>query len=220
MTCPSCGTTNPAGVEFCEVCGAPLAPRATPAADAPDPGRKRRTLYDPGPARNDPAPDDVFVNPPPPRPNFDAADPFRGSLRPAAPPPAPPPTPAPAETRNRTVYDAPPTAAPAQGLRGVLVVTGASLRLVPLGPGRTSLGRDADNDVVLEDSKVSGTHGFLYLKDDGASFIDVSRNGSVVDGEPILGEPRPLRHGSVLGLGGARCVILLVPDDAATALLG
>jgi pSer/pThr/pTyr-binding forkhead associated (FHA) protein len=100
----------------------------------------------------------------------------------------------------------------------VLWIAGPNPRLVPLGTGRTTLGRDPDNDVILEDDRVSGTHGFVFLKPDGAHYIDASRNGSVVDGEPILGESRPLRHGSVVALGGARVALLLVPAETVAAL--
>lgn len=224
--CASCSTNNPAGTEFCEVCGAPLgtAPRGrTELGAPPDAARKSRTLYDPGPSRPEPAPTDAFTNAGSTRSRFDPQDPFKSSIvsrsprvEPPAAPPQPParglsdaPTPA-RSLRHKTVLHAP--VADTSALRGVLCIyEGESVRLVPLVYGRTALGRDEDSDVALDDPNISGSHAFIYVKDEGCTFIDVSRNGSVVDGRPLMGESATLRHGSVLQLGEIRLQLLTVP---------
>jgi len=222
LTCAECGADNPAGTEFCEVCGTPMLQRGkarTAMAPPPDAARKSRTLYDPGPAKPEPSPSDVFTQSAPRRAGFDPSDPFKSSIvsnAPAVAPPRPSPAaPGPVATprRQKTVLQA---ETPVQrDLGAVLCVHGASLQLVPLFGGRTAIGRDESADVVLDDPNVSGNHGFLFLKGDGASYIDVSRNGSIVDGAALMGDTAALRHGSVLQLGETRCVLLLVPNDAA-----
>ena len=87
-------------------------------------------------------------------------------------------------------------------------------RLHALRVGRNTVGRDPDQDVQVEDGRVSGRHGFLFIKESGeASFMDVSTNGSVVNGAPLHGEVAELEHGAVLKLGGAAMILLLVPPQ-------
>ncbi|MFT6820374.1 MAG: hypothetical protein ACJATT_004199 [Myxococcota bacterium] len=221
MTCGACGTANPAGTEFCEVCGMTLgAPaRGKTAMAAPlDAARKSRTLYDPGPAKPEPSPSDVFANPAPPRAAFDPQDPFKSSIVSNAPPaPAAKPVVAakPAPRRQATVLQGP--APEAKDITGVLCVyQGGDVRLVPLASGRTGLGRDAGSDICIDDTNISGSHAFIYMRESGVSFIDVSRNGSIVDGIPLMGEDAPLHHGSVIELGQTRCILLVVPPESLT----
>jgi FHA domain len=76
-------------------------------------------------------------------------------------------------------------------------------RLLELEPGRLTVGRDLGCDVCLaDDEEVSRLHAELervgshwVLADHG-----LSRNGSFVNGERLLGE-RPLRDGDVLRFG-------------------
>ncbi len=227
MTCGACGTANPAGTEFCEVCGMGLGPPArgkTAMAAPPDAARKSRTLYDPGPGKPEPSPSDVFANPAPPRAAFDPQDPFKSSIV-SNPAPAPVATRAPAkqapakrtpaQQRQATILQGP--AAEARDLNGVLCVhEGGQVRLIPLASGRTAIGRDASSDICIDDSNISGSHAFIYMRESGASFIDVSRNGSIVDGTPLMGEDAPLNHGSVIELGQTRCVLLVVPPESRT----
>lgn len=221
MTCAACGANNPAAIEFCEVCGAPTGTpvrRKTELASPPDAGRKGRTLYDPGPPRPEASPSDVFAHPAEPRSRFDPQDPFKSSIVPGAvplPARAPATAAAPAapvkSIRHATVLRGP--APVPSDLRGVLCIASAGeIRLVPLMAGRTAIGRDDGMDVQIDDPNVSGSHAFLYVRDSGCSFIDVSRNGSIVDGAPIMGEDAAIVHGTVIELGQVRCTVLLMPS--------
>jgi hypothetical protein len=193
--------------------GAPVRGKTAMAAP-PDAARKSRTLYDPGPAKPEPSPSDVFASPAPPRAAFDPQDPFKSSIVANA-PAAPVAKRTVAKKRQATVLQGP--AAQAKELSAVLCVhEGGQVRLVPLAAGRTAIGRDASSDVSIDDSNVSGSHAFIYMRESGASFIDVSRNGSIVDGVPLMGEDAPLNHGSVIELGETRCVLLVVPPESRT----
>ncbi len=69
-----------------------------------------------------------------------------------------------------------------------------------------SLGRGADNDVVLADASVSEEHARLRLAGGVWLLRDLgSVNGSWVDGEPVHGE-LPLASGSSIRLGTAELV--------------
>jgi pSer/pThr/pTyr-binding forkhead associated (FHA) protein len=81
-----------------------------------------------------------------------------------------------------------------------------------LRAGRNIIGRTADCDVCLEDGRVSAQHAFLFVRQEDASYIDVSSNGSKVEGRALQGEQVSLKHGAALELGGTRLVLLLVPE--------
>lgn len=238
MNCPRCQHPNPDGERYCEICGVDLsgvaiAPRAPappppPPPAVPNPHAKRRTLYDPGPAAPPPqAPlpgaDEVFSRSLPPRPALDPNNPFGVSaarataVGPATAPPQPPPAPRPAASpaaSPRTIVERPAGAAtPSAQVRGALLDPRYG-RLHALRLGRNTVGRDPDQDVQVEDGRVSGRHGFLFIKESGeASFMDVSTNGSVVNGVALHGEVAELSHGAVLKLGGAALIVLLVPPQ-------
>lgn len=211
------------------------------AAVVSGPGEKRRTMYEPSsqPSRRPPA-DDFFGNPPPSRPPLrDPEDPFAQSLRPAtakpAPPasapsrPAPPPaapraswgaaTPQPPAPKNRTIIENP--ASPAAGgqrrVRGALFCyTGPDDpgSILPLYDGRNSMGRNDDRDVVLADGRISGEHGFLYVRKERHTYVDTSSNGSRVDGQIVYGEQLEVRSGTVLEIGGMRLILVIISPDA------
>ncbi|MCK6525988.1 FHA domain-containing protein, partial [Myxococcota bacterium] len=127
----------------------------------------------------------------------------------------PPPPPRAAAPSPRTIVERP-AGAPAQSaqVRGALLDPRYG-RLHALRAGRNTVGRDPDQDVQVEDGRVSGRHGFLFIKESGeASFMDVSTNGSVVNGVALHGEVAELAHGAVLRLGGASLILLLVPAQA------
>lgn len=228
MRCPACHNTNLAHAAECEFCGHALSPAAaTPRATvfergsgAPDPV-KRRTVYEPprAPAVAEAPPVDPFAAAVRRAP-VDPADPFRGPARPTITPESlgdPSPTP-----RRPTLHGAAVAGAarptPARPV-GVLLVM-----LRPDDPGvahilregRTTIGREEGHDVRLDDAHVSGLHGFVFASPGGARFIDVSTNGSRVDGAVCHGAQVDLRAGSVLALGGARLVfspLAPVPAD-------
>jgi predicted component of type VI protein secretion system len=81
-----------------------------------------------------------------------------------------------------------------------------------LREGRNKLGRDGGCDIVVQDARASGDHAYLFVGDDGsASLTDVSRNGTLVDGNPIQGGTARLDHGSVVQIGAVRLTVLLTP---------
>ncbi len=80
-------------------------------------------------------------------------------------------------------------------------------RSVALGPGRTTVGRDPDSEVHIDDEAVSWHH--LEIESRGgvlmATDLD-SRNGTALNGE-ALDRPRRLRDGDTLTVGPARLEI-------------
>ncbi|MFE8596619.1 FHA domain-containing protein [Archangium violaceum] len=218
-------------------------PVSAPAPQPPQPAnphQKRHTVFEPDPAAPPPPPAprgaDFFANPPPPRPTFDPRDPFAAASIPptrlsatvpasapaAMPPPPPSPAPAPAAAaprpKARTIVDMGGSETPAAtGLvRGALFEYRGPTdpgRVHPLRAGRNVLGRNADCDVVLDDGRVSGQHAFLFIRAEDASFIDVSSNGSIVNGAVVHGEQIVLQNQSVITLGGTTLVLVIVPEQ-------
>ncbi len=241
MNCPECGNPNQPNATECEYCGASLqagsAPRKTQLdrnAPPPDPA-KRRTVFEPGPVV---APvggppvvpprglaDDPFSSPPRSRPVYDPADPFRAAISPdhgsRPSPPAPPVPPAPAgqpvASKHATVLERP--AAAQRRPAGVLTAfTGPEDNgtVYVLFEGRNTLGRDESQEVRLADGRVSSQHGFVFVRADGASFIDVSTNGTLVDGKIVHGQQVELTSGTVLRLGDTAVIftrLAPVPTD-------
>jgi hypothetical protein len=87
---------------------------------------------------------------------------------------------------------------------GTLAVGGVEHRL----DGVLSIGRDAANALVLEDTTVSREHARLEFADGRWLLEDLgSANGTFVNGERIpFGARRPLRHGDRIGVGAAELV--------------
>jgi pSer/pThr/pTyr-binding forkhead associated (FHA) protein/uncharacterized membrane protein YhaH (DUF805 family) len=57
-----------------------------------------------------------------------------------------------------------------------------------LKPGRNSIGRDAANDIVIDDEWVSGYHANIFNEDGQIAIVDLgSSNGTHVNGRPITG---------------------------------
>ncbi|WNG45575.1 FHA domain-containing protein [Archangium minus] len=237
MRCPSCQNENDAGAAWCDMCGMDLTPPkpasaaggAAPVPPPPqqpaNPHQKRHTVFEPDPAAPPPAPQrgaDFFANPPPPRPTFDPRDPFAAAsippARPAAPAPAPaamPLAPAAPRPKDRTFVETSSEGSAAALVRGALFEYRNSTdpgRVHPLRVGRNVIGRNPDCDVVLEDGRVSGQHAYLFIRAEDASFIDVSSNGSVVNGSVVHGEQVVLQNQAVLMLGGTTLVLVIVPE--------
>jgi len=82
----------------------------------------------------------------------------------------------------------------------------------PLFAGRTALGRSTDCDLVLDDQQASKQHAIVYLRGDDASFMDISSNGSVVDGRRLHGAQASLQQGSTIVIGGRFYVFLYVSE--------
>lgn len=211
------------------------APARPPPQQPANPHQKRHTVFEPDPSAPPPPPQrgaDFFANPPPPRPTFDPRDPFAAASLPptraSAPAPAPaamPPAPAPAPAapvaaaprpKARTLVETANEGAAAGLVRGALFEYRGPTdpgRVHPLRAGRNVLGRNADCDVIIDDGRVSGQHGFLFIRAEDASFIDVSSNGSVVNGAVVHGEQVVLQNHAVITLGGTTLVLVIVPEQ-------
>lgn len=206
-----------------------------------NPHQKRRTVFEPDPTAASPAPPsapassprgtDFFAQPPPPRPTFDPRDPFAAASIPptrssaSQPIPRPPPAasvqaPAPGGASPRpkahTIVESGNEGTSTALVRGALFeYRGPSDpgRVHPLRVGRNVVGRNADCDVVLEDGRVSGQHAFVFIRSEDASFIDVSSNGSVVNGTVVHGEQLVLQNQAVITLGGTTLVLVIIPEQ-------
>ena len=69
--------------------------------------------------------------------------------------------------------------------------------------GTISIGRTADNGIVLDDPQVSRCHAMLLVQDGGVLLLDMeSSNGTLVNGTPALpDEPVRLADGDVVAIG-------------------
>jgi pSer/pThr/pTyr-binding forkhead associated (FHA) protein len=96
-----------------------------------------------------------------------------------------------------------PLPAPPSG-PGVLVVSGpAELldRFFDLDRGVMRIGRSIENDVSIDDPQVSRYQAEIVFLDGVYIARDLnSRNPTVVNGAPLLGE-LPLKHGDTIGMG-------------------
>ena len=96
-----------------------------------------------------------------------------------------------------------PAAQPAQSLaRARLVLAAQSGRqTIPLESTMITVGRGLNNDIILEDTRVSRHHAQLRYRSRRFWVADVgSSNGTFVNGEAI--EERALNDGDVISLGG------------------
>ena len=86
---------------------------------------------------------------------------------------------------------------------------------IPLTRQLTLLGREYDNDVVIDDERTSRHHAELHWDDGRVRLLDRgSMNGVFVNRQPMRGMTR-LRDGDVLQLGAQRYRIELTPATAA-----
>lgn len=76
-----------------------------------------------------------------------------------------------------------------------------------LPPGSYTLGRDANNNIRIDDEKASSRHGKLEITDKSATYTDLgSTNGSILNNRLVVASP--LRHKDVLVLGNTRLKFL------------
>jgi len=93
---------------------------------------------------------------------------------------------------------------PMVGLKGVLLVDGASRRY-ELHPGSNFIGRGSDSDLQLLDQGVSRRHLDIQFDGSFATAYDLgSTNGTNVNGHDI--KSQLLRHGDVVRVGHTRLV--------------
>lgn len=110
----------------------------------------------------------------------------------------------PKKARQRTVYD--PGTAPVRLYRtgSLLIVVGplAGSRL-PLLPERTTMGRAIENNIVLDEDRVSSHHAVIYRQDGTFWLEDLqSTNGTYLDGPDRIQQPMRLEHGQRIRIGG------------------
>jgi pSer/pThr/pTyr-binding forkhead associated (FHA) protein len=91
---------------------------------------------------------------------------------------------------------------PQTGQRAQLMLeTSSGTHPIPLESTLLSIGRGLDNDIILEDTRVSRHHAQLRYKTRRFWVTDMnSTNGTYINGERI--SEADLRHGDVLSLGG------------------
>lgn len=223
MQCARCFFENPADARWCGYCGHAFA--SEPAESAPDagsPAQKRAT-------RLGGVPEDPFA-------------PVAASLRGgAAAPVAPPRPPTPPRARRTFAPEPDPAAAPARPVRpkrrahqativdGVLPETpdraeiigmvlvlpadGGEPRTEVLRAGQRRIGREADNDIVLDDPRASATHAILRAEPDDVWLLDTSTNGTVVNGVRIRADRARIADGAVIEVGRTLVAVQIFAED-------
>jgi ABC-type multidrug transport system ATPase subunit/pSer/pThr/pTyr-binding forkhead associated (FHA) protein/ABC-type multidrug transport system permease subunit len=89
-------------------------------------------------------------------------------------------------------------------------------RRVDVAPDGLTIGRDPDNDLVLDAELVSRHHAAIRRRGDGFELVDLdSKNGTLVDGKPLHGAARALSGGETIGVGGQEIRVLVGPVTAA-----
>ena len=84
---------------------------------------------------------------------------------------------------------------------------------------KATLGRAPDNDIILEDPKVSRHHAVIAFTGERYSITDLeSANGAFVNGIMVRESNHPLRAGDVISLGDTELTFYEVPPSAKTAL--
>lgn len=96
---------------------------------------------------------------------------------------------------------------PAQGVAAsvsrsrLLLTTSSGTHVIPLDSTLLSIGRGLNNDIILEDARVSRNHAQLRYRSRRFWVTDLnSTNGTFVNGEPVA--ERALRDGDIVSLGG------------------
>ncbi|HEU5013705.1 MAG TPA: DUF3662 and FHA domain-containing protein [Roseiflexaceae bacterium] len=83
----------------------------------------------------------------------------------------------------------------------LLLQTPSGTHVIPMESTLLTVGRGLNNDVILEDTRVSRNHAQLRYRSRRFWITDLSStNGTYVNGEPV--EERALRDGDVISLGG------------------
>lgn len=89
----------------------------------------------------------------------------------------------------------------AQPTANLILYTDQGEHRIPLTTSLTNLGRALNNDVILEDSRVSREHAQIRYKARRFWVSDLrSTNGTFINGDPV--QEQELRHGDIVSLGG------------------
>ena len=108
--------------------------------------------------------------------------------------------PAVSQSSDTQVIPAQAAAAPAARAR-LLMTTSSGTHVIPLDSTLMTIGRGLNNDIILEDARVSRNHAQLRYRSRRFWLTDLgSTNGTFVNGEPVT--ERALRDGDVVSLGG------------------
>jgi pSer/pThr/pTyr-binding forkhead associated (FHA) protein len=84
---------------------------------------------------------------------------------------------------------------------------------------KATLGRAPDNDIIVEDPKVSRHHAVIAFTEERYSITDLeSANGTFVNGIRVRESHHPLRAEDVISLGDTELTFYEVPPSAKTAL--
>lgn len=101
----------------------------------------------------------------------------------------------------------------------VISLNGVNIREYVLATERATIGRNSNNDIVLDEPVVSGEHAAIQLTPE-VSVTDLnSTNGTQLNGQPL--RKAPLHHNDVLRIGNheLRFIDERVQDFAATMVL-
>jgi NADH:ubiquinone reductase (H+-translocating) len=105
----------------------------------------------------------------------------------------------------------PPAAAPATSLRAIIQAQAGPVagRSFEVGAGGATLGRAAENSIVLADPRLSRHHARVTLEDGVFWLADLgSANGTAVNGHRLQA-PHPLKSGDMVDLGQSRFVVAI-----------
>lgn len=87
--------------------------------------------------------------------------------------------------------------------------------------GVTAMGREATNDIVVEQPVVSRKHAMIFYRDQGFWIQDLgSQNGTFVDGLRVGHQPRVLKNGERIQLGSSESGTVWEYSEAHEADLG
>lgn len=108
---------------------------------------------------------------------------------------------APANADTHTQIFQPAQASAAQPRTRLLLSTPAGRHVIPLETTQMTVGRGLNNDIILEDTRVSRHHAQLRYRQRRFWITDLgSTNGTFINGEQV--EEKALRDGDVVSLGG------------------
>jgi len=122
------------------------------------------------------------------------------------------------EEHFRTIRLVPGAAPPDIGLQGILAVDKAESNAFGM---MITLGRAANNDLVVPDQRVSKFHAYLRRQGDTWTLTDAnSTNGTRVDGVPVPPHQGvPLRSGAQIELSQAIEILFLEPPELYSKVL-
>ena len=97
--------------------------------------------------------------------------------------------------------------------KGVAIIhEGDDIRTVHIVDGKTSIGRDEDCTIILSDERVSSLHGIIYVDDHDQRYLDISSNGSEVNGQSCHYDKAQLDNGARIMVGDVLIVFMLIPQ--------